>query len=226
VTSVDFNCDSAPPTAPSITSGRHRAARRELISGSVLVLLTAIGGVYFYFRPQPADFDHWIQISPTSGSWFTSVTTLRYPLAVILGSVFFALLTVTRDRVRALACLIGPPLALIAGELVVKPAVGRTIGGLLSYPSGSTVGAAALATAGVLACPRRWRSIAAIAATLFGLWMAVAVVALGWHYPSDAFGGLLFGTGVVLLVDGSATEAHRHLMTTGFGDRTGRSNGP
>jgi membrane-associated phospholipid phosphatase len=29
-----------------------------------------------------------------------------------------------------------------------------------------------------------------------------AVVALQWHYPSDALGGAAFGVGMVLLVDG------------------------
>ena len=71
-----------------------------------------------------------------------------------------------------------------------------------SHPSGSTVGAAALATAAVLATPSRWRPVTAVVATLFSLWMAVAVIALRWHFPSDALAGVAFGVGVVVLVDG------------------------
>src|SRR5664280_3116 len=215
---VDSTHESAHPTPTSILpdgrDGERSAARQEIIAGSVLVLMTALGGIYFFFRPEPAAFDHWVRVSSTSGSWFTTVTTLRYPLVVILGSVFFAAVMVARNRVRALACLIAPPLALIASELVIKPLVGRTIGGVLSYPSGSTVGAAALATAAVLVSPRRWRPITAVVATLFALWMALAVVALRWHLPSDALAGLAFGVGVVLLVDGFVWEVHRNLINT------------
>jgi membrane-associated phospholipid phosphatase len=34
--------------------------------------------------------------------------------------------------------------------------------------------------------------------------MALAVVALQWHYPTDALAGLAYGAGVVLVVDGAA----------------------
>jgi len=78
---------------------------------------------------------------------------------------------------------------------VVKPLVGRTLGGVLSYPSGSTVGAAALAAAGVLASPRRWRPWIAGPASAYALWVALAVVALRWHYPTEALAGLAFGVG-------------------------------
>jgi membrane-associated phospholipid phosphatase len=87
---------------------------------------------------------------------------------------------------------------------LVKPAVGRTLGGVYSYPSGSTVGAAALATAAVLAAPPRWRTATVVVAAVFSLWMTAAVVSLHWHYPTDALAGLAYGVGVVLLADGSA----------------------
>ena len=109
-----------------------------------------------------------------------------------------------RDPPRAWACLIGPILALATCELVIKPLVGRTLGGVFSYPSGSTTGAAALAAAAVLAAPARWRVVTAVAASIYALWMALAVVALQWHLPTDAASGLAYGVGVVLVVDGSA----------------------
>ncbi len=92
----------------------------------------------------------------------------------------------------------------MTSELVIKPWVGRTLGGGLSYPSGSTVGASALGTALVLAVPVRRRTVAVVAASAYALWMAVAVVSLQWHYPTDAAAGLAYGTGVVLLLDGVA----------------------
>jgi undecaprenyl-diphosphatase len=102
---------------------------------------------------------------------------------------------------------------------VVKPLVGRSIGGVLSYPSGSTVGAAALATAAVLAVPTRWRVATAVVVTVYALWMALAVVALQWHYPTDSLAGLAYGAGVVLMVDGSVGAAADRLGGAGSGRR-------
>ena len=188
---------------------RDKEATSELIAGAVLVGLVALGGVYFAFRPASGTVDGWFLslFNASNSGWFTHVTSLRYPSWSSCGAVAAAVVTLPRDRPRAAACLIGPPLALVASELVVKPLVGRTLGGVLSYPSGSTVGAAALATAAVLATPARWRKIAVVVAGGYAVWMAVAVVALRWHYPTDALAGLLFGTGVVLAVDGLGWQA-------------------
>lgn len=187
------------------------AARRrgqstgEIIVGAVLVAVVAAAGAYFSFRPGSGTIDGWIQtvVTRDQGWWFTSVTWLRYPVVIVAGAVIAAVIA-RRDRPRALACLLGPPLALVTSELVVKPLVGRSIDGVLSYPSGSTVGAAALATAAVLAAPARWRVATAVVAALYALWMALAVVSLQWHYPTDALGGLAYGAGVVLVIDGAA----------------------
>ena len=66
------------------------------------------------------------------------------------------------------------------------------------------MGAAALATAAVLAAPIRWRTIAVVVASLYTLWMAVAVVGLQWHYPTDSLAGVFYGVGIVLVADGLA----------------------
>jgi membrane-associated phospholipid phosphatase len=176
----------------------------ELTVGAVLLAVVALEGLYLAIRPASGLVDGWFLdlIPGSSGSWLTDVTWLRFPVVVVIGAVLAAAVTLPRDRARALACLIGPPAALLAAELVVKPLVGRTLGGALSYPSGTTVGAAALATAAVLATPARGRMVAIVVAAVFALWMAVAVVALRWHLPTDALAGLLFGVGAVLVVDG------------------------
>jgi membrane-associated phospholipid phosphatase len=194
----------------TVDRGRSRRgeARSELTVGCALLVVVALVGVYLAIRPASGVVDGWfLDLVPGSNSsWFTDVTWLRFPVVVIIGAVLAAAVTFPRDRARALACLIGPPGALLAAELVVKPLVGRTLGGVLSYPSGTTVGAAALATAAVLATPTRWRVAAIVVASVYGLWMAVAVVALRWHLPTDAVAGLLFGVGTVLVVDGLAFE--------------------
>ncbi|MGO8873968.1 MAG: phosphatase PAP2 family protein [Acidimicrobiales bacterium] len=185
---------------------RDRHSSTEVLVGGILLALTAMAGVYFAFRPASGTVDGWFLtvVAGSNSRVFTSVTSLRYPVVIVVGAGLVAALAVPCDRPRAVACLVGPPLALALCELVAKPLVGRTLGGVLSYPSGSTVGAAALATAVVLATPARWRPVAVVVAGGYAVWMAVGVVALRWHYPTDALAGLAFGAGVVLLVDGAA----------------------
>ncbi len=154
----------------------------------------------------PSWLDTWFPSFIASGhrSVLTDVTSLRYPVVIVVGAVIIAAVAFPRDRTRALACLLGPPLALVTSELVVKPWVGRMLGGGLSYPSGSTVGASALGMALVLAVPVRRRTVAIVVAAVYALWMSVAVVSLQWHYPTDAAAGLAYGVAVVLLLDGGA----------------------
>lgn len=190
--------------------------------GGLLVVMTVAAGLYLAARPGPTPLDRWIP-NPLAGSrsgWLTGVTLLRYPAVIVTGSVVAGAVTVRRNRARALACLVGPPLALILCELVFKPLVGRTVGGGLSFPSGSTVGAAGLATVAVLATPVRWRKVTVVAAAAYASWMAVAVVSLGWHYPTDALGGLALGWGVVLSADGLAPLL---VPNTGWGSGGRRS---
>jgi membrane-associated phospholipid phosphatase len=194
-----------------VRTHRDEVSTVEMIVGGALVLMAALGGVYFAFRPASGLVDGWFLdlVGSSHSPWFSHMTSLRYPAVIIVAAVIAAGICLPRDRPRALACLIGPPLALLASELLFKPMVGRTLGGSLSYPSGSTVGAAALATAAVLATSLRWRVGAVALASAYALWMSVAVVALRWHYPTDALAGLAVGVGVVLVVDGLAWQVAR-----------------
>ncbi len=171
--------------------------------GVALLALTAVGGLTLARGSDPSLVDRWVPALEgfLRNPALTDVTALRYPQAIVLGSALIALAVVTRDPWRALSCFIGPPLALLSCELIVKPLVGRTLGSGLSYPSGSTVGAAALMTALVLAAPSRWRPVAIGIGAAYVLWMSEAVIALQWHYPTDAAAGVAYGTGVVLVVD-------------------------
>lgn len=190
------------PTAPW-TARRERQAHRELVVGGVLLAMVAIGGLYLSFRPEHTVVDAWILglVGPDRNAALTGVTALRFPQVIVAGSVGAAVVAYPTDRLRSLACLVGPALALATCELVVKPLVGRHLGAGLSYPSGSTVGAAALAVAVVLAVPARWRSLAWIVGSAYTLWMGVAVIALQWHLPTDALAGAAYGVGAVLVVD-------------------------
>jgi membrane-associated phospholipid phosphatase len=80
---------------------------------------------------------------------------------------------------------------------VLKPALGRAdffegasrFGA--SYPSGHATVAMSLALAAVLAAPRGLRLLTAAAGAVYATAVGVALIALGWHYPSDVAGGYL-----------------------------------
>lgn len=60
-----------------------------------------------------------------------------------------------------------------------------------SFPSGHTTAAASIAVALLFVVPARRRFDAAAAGLLLTAAVALSVVILGWHYPSDVLGGLL-----------------------------------
>jgi undecaprenyl-diphosphatase len=89
-------------------------------------------------------------------------------------------------------------------DLVLKPLIDRHIGHGLSFPSGHTTGAFAVAiTAAVLLLEGRGiRNPLRVALTVLSLGLAAcvaaAVVALGVHYTTDTIGGFCVALGVVL----------------------------
>jgi membrane-associated phospholipid phosphatase len=60
-----------------------------------------------------------------------------------------------------------------------------------SFPSGHTTAAASIAVALLLVVPAAHRLVAASAGAALTAVVGLAVVILGWHYPSDVLGGLL-----------------------------------
>jgi membrane-associated phospholipid phosphatase len=60
-----------------------------------------------------------------------------------------------------------------------------------SFPSGHTTAAASIAVALVLVVPAAHRLTAALLGAALTAVVGLAVVILGWHYPSDVLGGLL-----------------------------------
>ncbi|MFC5185593.1 phosphatase PAP2 family protein [Actinomadura harenae] len=145
---------------------------------------------------------HWI--------WRTLVNGGQYWLVgTIVGVV--ALLTAWRRRslwtaVRAGIWLVGTEAVIRAAQVAFARTSPRTgadhlfTDGYLSYPSGHAANSAACLTvaAALLHASRRWWiAVHALIATV-----AVAVVTLGYHWPTDAIAG--WGLGIVL---GSAGRA-------------------
>ena len=125
--------------------------------------------------------------------------------AIIGITAVLVLVCLLRRRYRGAALLvISIPAAAVITEWLLKPLVGRTALGFLSFPSGHATGTFALATAitvllaGVPRVPRAVRLAVAVIAYAVASVVAAAMIALGFHYFTDAVAGAAVGTGTVL----------------------------
>ena len=192
-----------------MTRARPAAVVGQLTAGIVLLAAAAAAGFVFVHRPWPNRLDAAgfaaFPAAPLSPGWHHLADLGSLP--VLLGGMAagFAL-TCWRDLARALACLAGPVLAVVVTERVAKPLVGRhlTVLGGSSFPSGTVTAVASLAAVAVLVAPGWTRLVAALPAAAAVLATSAAVVALRWHFPTDAVGGALVGLGTVLTVDAVA----------------------
>lgn len=128
----------------------------------------------------------------------TSVTEMT--AALVLGCL------ATRRWRAALLAAVAVSAAAASTELVLKPLIDRRLLGGLSFPSGHTTGAVALAcSVAVLLIdpvrPRRpaaWRLLLTVIVLGTAAAVAVALVSLGLHYFTDTVGGAAVAAAVVL----------------------------
>jgi membrane-associated phospholipid phosphatase len=128
------------------------------------------------------------------------------PMTAMTAALVLALLATRRWR-GAAAVAVAVPAAAALTEFLLKPVVGRTLLGDLSFPSGHATGVFALVTvvAVLLTGPARpcGPAIARLLLTLTALLaagaVAVALVGLNAHYFTDTVGGAAVGTAVALV---------------------------
>jgi undecaprenyl-diphosphatase len=138
----------------------------------------------------------------------TLLDRLGWPggLHAIIGiTAVLVLVCLLRHRYRGAAlAAVSIPAAAVITERLLKPLVGRTALGFLSFPSGHATGTFALATAitvliaGAPRVPRAVRLAVAVIAYAVASVVAAAMIALGFHYFTDAVAGAAVGTGTVL----------------------------
>jgi membrane-associated phospholipid phosphatase len=80
---------------------------------------------------------------------------------------------------------------LLAEPRAAASVVGVGHVGAASWPSGHATAAMSLALCFVLAAPARFRPAAAALGAIFAVAVSYSFLTLGWHYPSDVFGGFL-----------------------------------
>jgi membrane-associated phospholipid phosphatase len=127
------------------------------------------------------------------------------PVTAMTAALLLVCLATRRWR-GAVLVTVAVPAAAALTQLLLKPLIGRTLQGDLSFPSGTATGVFALAAAFavLLAGPVRprmpaaLRLLLALAAFLAAGAVAVALVGLGIHYFTDTVGGAAVGTAVVL----------------------------
>jgi len=202
---------AGPPSGPAaqpLLSGAARPAAAGIVAACAAV--TALLGAWLGHgrRTDPVDTAVDARVHATLAGHHKLLEALAWlgDLPAIAGMTAVLILAcLLRRRYRGAALLaFSVPAAAVITERLLKPLVGRTLLGFLSFPSGHATGTFALATgisvllAGAPGVPRAVRL--AIAATAFAVAAAVAaaMIALGFHYVTDAVAGAAVGIGTVL----------------------------
>ncbi len=195
---------------------------RLLLAAAVLVCVAVVTVLGIRYAGQSragsldATVDGWVQgrLGITSVP-LTVLTWLGDPVEVTLITIAAAAgCALARWWRGAVLALLATPVSSVLTEDVLKPVIGRTIGGevitpgghivaggALSMPSGHTTAVFTLATlAAVLLARARdpARYLVIVAAYVLAAAVAVAMIAQNFHYFTDAISGVAMGVGTVL----------------------------
>ena len=196
-------------TRPRVPAAMHSLAAAVLV---VCAAVTVLLGAWFARQTRAGPLDAWVDARIQAGlggqrrvlNDLSGLGDLRPVAAMTAALVLVCLLT--RQWRGAVLVAVAVPAATGVTELVLKPLIGRTLMGDLSFPSGNEtrVFALAAAFAVLLADPPRARIPAAVrlllalAALLAAGAVGIAMVGLGHHYFTYAVGGAAVGVAAVL----------------------------
>jgi membrane-associated phospholipid phosphatase len=125
----------------------------------------------------------------------------RRRVAVMLAGVLLA----ANETTQLLKPLLAAPRDLVSWNPI----------GTASWPSGHATAAMSLALCAVIAAPARRRPAVAAAMAAFAVAVSYSFLELGWHYPSDVFGGFLVAaTWTLLGIAGLSIYEQRHKRAT------------
>jgi membrane-associated phospholipid phosphatase len=138
------------------------------------------------------------------------------PTMLILAAICTAGVAVGRPRHAAAAVLLVGGAAITTYSLKIvlahpryQPLLGSSSLAGDAFPSGHATTAMAMALAGVLVAPSRWRPAVSLAAVCYSLAVGVSAVIMGMHYPSDVLGGFLVAGSFGLLAVASVRATDR-----------------
>ncbi|HEY6758637.1 MAG TPA: phosphatase PAP2 family protein [Baekduia sp.] len=188
-----------------------------LALAAVSALLLAITGVFAKLIPITQQGDAktlhgFVELNaPRLTPALDHIAHLADPAPYALWGLILVLVALVRGRWRV---ALGLPLVFfLAGftseslkHLLAGPRVAEWLGhaqiGAASWPSGHSTAAMTMALCAVLAAPPRLRPTVAAIGGAFALAVAYAILTLGWHFPSDVFGGYLVAMTYVMLFIG------------------------
>jgi len=146
---------------------------------------------------------------PRLVSWLVSLGNPLTILALVL--ILVTALMLLKRPAAALLALLGPAMAEVLTEMVLKPLIGRRLDGGLAYPSGHTTAIFSVALVVVVALlgsargPSWSRVVGGLVALVLAGAVGVSLVIAGDHYPTDVVGGAGVATvvigGLALLID-------------------------
>jgi membrane-associated phospholipid phosphatase len=217
-------------------------AKRELLApatgGAVVILamvVVAALGLRYHGAPVAGRFDTMVD------EWTVGAVGRARPVASavsvlgtvqVVGALALTAAVVLAWRYRALGAaalvLLAPSATTVAAEWLLKPWVGRTLEGDLSFPSGHTSRVTAFVVALVFAvhsvgASRRVLGIVGGVGLAAIAVLAWSMVAAGYHYATDTLAGVLVG-GAIALVGGTLGSIAVRPVTPGRSVITGRSH--
>ncbi|MGO9197245.1 MAG: phosphatase PAP2 family protein [Acidimicrobiales bacterium] len=179
-----------------------------MVTGCVLLVIAAIGGICFAFFPARTPLDRlvfWVVPNEWNSAPLAWIVGRGIPSALVVGAALSCALALFWDRRRAVVCLVAPGIAIAVTEYLMKPLVGRPspfgAAAGLAYPSGHMTATAAVVASAVLAVPPRWRKLALVIGSGVDLLVAICLILLRYHYVTDVLGGAAIGIGATLLID-------------------------
>jgi undecaprenyl-diphosphatase len=170
-------------------------------------LVTMVLGLAVAGDRLPRPFDHAVthQVHLAVGGPLAEVlvSPTDPPLMYTLVAVLVLIALLRRRWSVAVLAVAGPAVAVLITENLLKPLFDRRYHGYLSYPSGHTVGAVAALTVALLmvlptATTTLTRTLAWLVWALLIVTLTTGLVAMNYHYPTDALGGFSLALGVVL----------------------------
>jgi membrane-associated phospholipid phosphatase len=209
-----------------------RSPRIPLLGALACAIGLALTGALAYLVPIAHDRDAvtlqaFIALNrPRLTGVFDHVAHLADPAPYALIGISLAIVALARGRWRVtlaiLALLVATGLTTESLKLLLaSPRFSEWLGdgqiAAASWPSGHATAAMTLALCGVLAAPARLRPAVAGLGACFAIAVSYAILALGWHFPSDVIGGFLVAAMWTLLAVAAliAIEGPKPLRTRG-----------
>jgi membrane-associated phospholipid phosphatase len=137
---------------------------------------------------------------PSGGTPADTIASLGDPLPMLAMLAVACCIALLRGRpggaLAAVLVVVGANVTTqLLKALLAHPRVKLAIGGdpfePNTFPSGHTTAAASIAVAYLFAVPAALRKLTLTVGAVFTLAVGSSVVVIGWHYPSDVFGGIL-----------------------------------